>query len=148
MPQQPITHVIIHRHLMPGEAARSDHAADFCGERTIHALIGVQFQNPIAGAGGDAGIAPITFQFPSTFQHKGTRCAGDCGAGIRGAVQHHHNLICKRCGGEAIGQPRFLIPRDDQDGKLRRHAGTRAAWPISARAASNTRATGKSSIAP
>ena len=93
-------------------------------ERGRHALVGVHLQNPVAGAGIDAGIATLAFQLPGAFQHAGgaapaQRPAGDGAASVGAAVEHHHQLVGRRQALQAGGQARRLVPGHHQRAHLR-----------------------------
>ena len=119
MPDQPVPHVVVDRHLVPGMGACRDGGAHRLGQRGVHAFIRIDFQDPVAGAGRDAGVAAFAFEFPGAFDDARPRGAGDPGAAVGAAVEHDHDLVREGHGGEAIGQPFLLVAGDDEGGEAR-----------------------------
>ncbi len=61
---QPIADVIVDRDQMPRGRRGGDDAADFGGEFRRHPLVGIDFEDPVAAAGVDPGMAARPLALP------------------------------------------------------------------------------------
>jgi hypothetical protein len=62
----------------------------FLGQLGRHTLIGVNFENPVAGTGIDSSIAARSLEFPSAFNKSSAVTSGNALGTIRAPVEHHH----------------------------------------------------------
>ena len=108
-----VADVIIDRNQMPRGRRVRDDRADFGRQLRAHALVGIGFKYPIAGAGGDRRAAARGFPRPCSFENAIGKSARHLARTITAAVEQHDELIGKGKRGEAIGEPEFLVMGDN-----------------------------------
>ena len=81
------------------------------------ALVGVELEDPVAAAGGDAGVAPRAFEHPGTLDDAVGMGAGDLGRAVGAAVEHNHQLVAEPHRRQAGGEIVLLVMGDDQSGQ-------------------------------
>ena len=117
---QPLADIIVDRDQVPGGRRAGDDRADFGGEFRAYPLVGVDFENPVAAAGGDPGVAARPFPLPSPFDDAVGEPAGDLARPVGAAVEQDDDLVGKAQTGEAVGELRLLVMRDDEGGEAGR----------------------------
>ena len=125
-----------------------DGGADFRGERFRDPLVGVDLEHPVAGAGGDAGVASRALDRPRALDHPRGETPGDLGRGIGGAVEDDHQIVGEAQAFEAVAELRRFVAGDDQDRQAgRAHLAPSSSWRRnSALAAASTASTPRVSI--
>ena len=95
-------------------------AADLGPELGRHAFVGIDLQDPVAGAGGDAGIAALALQLPAAFQQRApwARAISALASVLRSSTTTTSSAPAEAR--QAGRQPRRLVAGDHQGGDARR----------------------------
>src|SRR5215813_8963029 len=90
---QPRAYKIVHRDQMPGGWRGLHDAPDFGGERTVHPLVGIDFEDPIAATGVNAGVASRTLALPGAFDDTPGETERDFARAVAAAVEYDNDLV-------------------------------------------------------
>ena len=146
---QPFADVIVDPHAVEGVRRGGDDAGGSRPRARADPFVGIDLEDPVAGTGGDAGIAALALQLPAAFQHAGAMQRAIAGACIRAAVEDDDDSSAR---GEAASQSQAgsrasLLRADYQGGEARadpRPAGLDA-WSTAPRPADSSPGTGVAS---
>src|SRR5689334_4879870 len=99
---------------MPRRLRTADDGPYFGGELGANPLVGVDFENPFAAAGGDAGVAARPLAFPGALDDPVGELAGDLRRAVVAAVEHDDDLVGEGEPGEAVAELGLLVAGDHQ----------------------------------
>src|SRR3954447_26645497 len=116
---EPAPDVIIDSDQVPISRRASDYGGDLGGKLGDDPFVGIDFENPIAAARRDPGIAPLPFALPGALNYPLGELPGYLGRGIIAEVEHDDDLVGKAEAGQAVGQLMFFVARDNESGKDR-----------------------------
>ena len=119
MADQPPADVVVDGDQEIAAVRARDGGAYLVGECGAHALVGVDLENPVAGAGVDSGVPPVAFQGPGALDDQGGVPLRDRPRAVGAAVENDHPLVGEREGAETVVELRLLVVRDHQ-GRERR----------------------------
>ena len=106
---QPLPHIVVHGNQVPVSRGGGDDLAYFHRQFCGYPFIGIHFQNPVALAGGEAGIAAVAFKLPRSFYQAAGMARGDGLSAVAAVVEHHHDLVGECQTIEAVRDPVFLV---------------------------------------
>src|SRR5438477_12696149 len=90
---EPVADVIVDRDQMPVRRRMFDDGSDLVSETRRDALVGVDLDDPLATAGGNAGIAARTFALPGALDDFVGEFAGDVRRAVGAAIEHDDDLV-------------------------------------------------------
>ena len=107
---QPRAHPIVDRDEMDRGGRGPDRAADLRCKRRRDMLVGIDLENPVAGAGIDAGVAARAFQLPGALDSR-SLCAARSRGSRRCIDRAPPHFVGERELVQAVRQPRFFVMR-------------------------------------
>src|SRR5579859_713407 len=142
-PHQMIADPIIDRDVVEGEARAGHHLFQFHAEFGSHMLVGIDLDDPLALAGGDASIAARPFQFPGAFDQPVGEALGDLFGAVGAFIQHHYDLVGETELFQTGGETALFIMSHDKS----RESHWRSSIQRTAAGRSSTMASGQASPA-
>src|SRR6516165_10562859 len=97
---------------MPRLRRRRDNSADFGGKHRTDPLVCIDFEDPVATAGIDPGVAPRPFPLPGALDDSVGELPRDVARPVAATVEHDDDLVGKPKTGEAIGELSLFVMRD------------------------------------
>ena len=147
---QTLADVIVDRDQVPGRRRAGDDLADFGGECRRHPLVGIDFEDPVAAAGVDPGMAARPLALPAAFDQAIGKRPGDLARAVAAAVEDDDDLVGKAEPAKTIGEltlPRHATTTRAESSAARSgHAAALATAPHSRRAAASAASTESPSI--
>src|SRR5262249_37733948 len=93
VPDQPAADVVVEADEEIAGRRAGQAPAQLLGERRLDALVGVELEDPVAGAGGDAGVAPVAFDGPCPLDDLRAEALGDGARAVAAAVEYDDDLV-------------------------------------------------------